>query len=45
MDTNVNKAQATVIKAPKDNEIENDLDPYDNAHTEPNLPSNSEENN
>ena len=45
VDTNVNKAQAMVIEAPKDNEIENYLDLCDIAHPEPSLPNNSEENN
>ena len=34
-----------VIVAPKDNELETDIDLCDITHPEPNLPNNSEENN
>ena len=44
-DTDVNKDQDTVLKAPKDNEERKDSDLYDIAHPEPNLPRNYEEDN
>ena len=34
-----------IIEAPKDNELENDLDLYGVTHPEPNLPNNYEVNN